>query len=653
MSSPARPRRRLLAVLVSTAALVGGLSILGPVGSAQAAGPAPCDIYASSGNACVAAFSSTRALFAGYAGPLYQVRRASDGATRDIPVTAAGGYANAAAQDAFCSGTSCTIPTIYDQTANRNNLTVFPRLSDGQQGTNNSPADAAAVPVTVNGNKAYGVFMPPRVSYRRAAVDTRGTARGANPETIYMVASGTNVNNSCCSDFGNVEARQTDDNAGTMDTVNLSTLNGTFRGTRSYGYGPWVQNDLENGVFQGQSGVNTNNHGNPTEFVTAMSRNNGLNRYSLKGADATNGTAATSMSTWYDGGLPTAAQIGPAGQSYSPMRLEGSIVLGAGGDNSNAGTSTFFEGVMTGGFSSDAADNQVQANIAAQHYDGANSGGGPGSTITHAGKCIDVAGFDKGGNNAKVDISDCETRAADQHWEGSAYGIHTLGTMSRCMDAAGNGTANGTPVILYDCNPAVQGQQWIIRPDGTIFNPHSGRCLDDPSNNTTNGTQLQLYDCSTNAAQQFNVTTGVPLLPGVQGSTASPDDGTQNCVDVDGNDLGIQRPVQTFTCRTIVTQNPEAQDQKWTYNRATQKLMTEGLCLDINNNGTGNGNPLEVFTCNQAQGQIFQFQPDGASYRLFNPQSGKCVDIDQGVHSARVLQIYTCIGGDAQHFTLN
>src|SRR6185437_8057880 len=73
----------------------------------------PCDIYAAAGDACVAAHSTTRALYAGYNGPLYQVLRQSDGKTLDIgvvqsvasPVPDAGGYANAAAQDAFCANT--------------------------------------------------------------------------------------------------------------------------------------------------------------------------------------------------------------------------------------------------------------------------------------------------------------------------------------------------------------------------------------------------------------------------------------------------------------------------------------------------------------------------------------------------------------------
>src|SRR4051812_9140767 len=46
----------------------------------------PCDIYAAAGTPCVAAHSSTRALYAAYNGPLYQVKRQSDDAVKDIGV---------------------------------------------------------------------------------------------------------------------------------------------------------------------------------------------------------------------------------------------------------------------------------------------------------------------------------------------------------------------------------------------------------------------------------------------------------------------------------------------------------------------------------------------------------------------------------------
>lgn len=55
--------------------------------------------------------------------------------------------------------------------------------------------------------------------------------------------------------------------------------------------------------------------------------------------------------------------------SYDPMRKQGAIVLGNGGDNSNGSQGTFYEGVMTAGFPTDATDQQVQANIVATKYD--------------------------------------------------------------------------------------------------------------------------------------------------------------------------------------------------------------------------------------------------------------------------------------------
>src|SRR3954471_24023151 len=84
---------------------------LAPAASAQAPPrqTGPCDIYAAAGTPCVAAHSTTRALYASYDGRLYRVKRQSDDAVKDIGVVApgadAGGYADAAAQDAFCAHT--------------------------------------------------------------------------------------------------------------------------------------------------------------------------------------------------------------------------------------------------------------------------------------------------------------------------------------------------------------------------------------------------------------------------------------------------------------------------------------------------------------------------------------------------------------------
>ena len=70
-----------LTILTVVPVLLSALSVAGVAVPAAQAASLPCDIYAAAGTPCVAAHSTVRALFASYNGPLYQVRRASNGAT--------------------------------------------------------------------------------------------------------------------------------------------------------------------------------------------------------------------------------------------------------------------------------------------------------------------------------------------------------------------------------------------------------------------------------------------------------------------------------------------------------------------------------------------------------------------------------------------
>ena len=120
-------RLRFLSFPLSSAVLVVGMVcalLPGGAACAQAAKSRPCDILAAA-TPCVAAISTTRALYRTYAGPLYQVTRESDKATADIGMLRSG-YANAAQQDAFCAKTTCTVTKLYDQSPNHNDLTPAP-----------------------------------------------------------------------------------------------------------------------------------------------------------------------------------------------------------------------------------------------------------------------------------------------------------------------------------------------------------------------------------------------------------------------------------------------------------------------------------------------------------------------------------------------
>src|SRR5256714_6976033 len=182
--------RRTLLAAGTTAVLVAGL-ITATSATSQGATQQPCDIYASGGTPCVAAHSTTRALYSAYNRPLHQVRRASDNATKDIGLLSAGGYANAAAQDSFCANTSCVITVIYDQSGRGNHLTqalggYWP--GPGPGGVDNL-ANATDAPVTVAGHKAYGVYVAPGTGYRNN--QTSGIAIGDQPEGEHAVLDGT------------------------------------------------------------------------------------------------------------------------------------------------------------------------------------------------------------------------------------------------------------------------------------------------------------------------------------------------------------------------------------------------------------------------------------------------------------------------------
>ncbi|MCU7724301.1 cellulose binding domain-containing protein [Actinoplanes sp. KI2] len=314
----------------------------------------PCDLYASGGTPCVAAHSTTRALFGSYSGALYQVRRSSDNTTRDIGVLAAGGVANAAAQDSFCSGTTCLITIIYDQTSRHNNLTQAPPggFNGPAAGGYDNLANATAAPITVGGQKAYGVYVAPGTGYRNN--NTSGIATGDAAEGMYAIFDGTHYNGGCCFDYGNAERNSRDNGNGTMEAIYFGNIKVWGYGT---GNGPWIMADLENGLYSGvNAGYNANDPSISNRFVTAIVKGE-PNHWSIRGGNAQSG----SLSTFYNGARPNVS-------GYNPMKKEGAIILGIGGDNSNGAAGTFYEGVMTSGYPSDATENAVQANITAAGY---------------------------------------------------------------------------------------------------------------------------------------------------------------------------------------------------------------------------------------------------------------------------------------------
>ncbi|MCC8960971.1 AbfB domain-containing protein [Bradyrhizobium sp. Pear76] len=460
------PRRVRAALAVIIGLIAGGL--IGPgTAHGEAIKQRPCDIYAAANTPCVAAHSTVRALYAKYAGALYQVTRSSDNAAENIGLLP-DGYANAAAQDAFCVNTSCIITKIYDQSPRHNDLTIASGGHYKGPGPGGSDLGAAAdaLPVTAGGHQVYGVSISPGMGYRNNR--TTGVAVKGEPEGMYMVSSGTHFNSGCCFDYGNAEVSGNDTGAGHMDTLNVSR-DLEWPNCRNDPPRPGVHADLENGLFHwDKRSCNPAAiiSGEPRPFISAWLKNNGQTQFALKWGDAQSG----GLATIHAGALP---------HGYAPMRQEGAIILGIGGDNSHASAGSFFEGVMTSGFPTDSADNAVQSNIVAAGYGAPTGLSGtlaPGSEISlQATTACCTADYIRNQNGA-VGIAPITSRSAAQDRRDATWIVRRGLAGSSCVSFESK--ANPGDFLRHQ-NSALHAQPF----DGTALNRSDATFCAQPGKN--------------------------------------------------------------------------------------------------------------------------------------------------------------------------
>jgi len=332
-----------------------GLTCASGVCAAAQAITGPCDIYATGSTPCVAAYSMARVLSSSYTGPLYQVRRggtwsASTGMTGGTfqNISAAAGYVDAAAQDAFCAGSTCTVSVLYDQSGKGNDLKVAPAgCLGGTASEPDSETSATRKSLTIKGHKVYALATVAHDGYRNNV--TTGMPIGTAAEGTYAVMDGTRSGTACCFDFGGA----------TTDSCQYTARSTLFFGTgywgKGAGSGPWFMGDFTSGIWAGGSGastaVNANLPSSNADFAFGILKTNATN-YAIRVGSATSG----GLTTAYDGAPPIT------------WSLQSGIILGIGSDNSNSSFGTFYEGAVTSGRPSDATDAAVLANIQAAGY---------------------------------------------------------------------------------------------------------------------------------------------------------------------------------------------------------------------------------------------------------------------------------------------
>ena len=326
-------------------------------------------------------------MYKAYWGPLYELRRTSDNATAQIKVDPDTGFADAGVQAAFCPpSTKCYIEQIFDQSGRNNHLKKVVVPVPNQYGWPVNGPNAMREEISVGGHPVYSAYFEGgqdnvnntnnagTIGFR--CNNKNGTAVGDEPETVFAVLGGRHYNGRCCFDYGNSEIRDDAANVhdsnggggqGLMEAISWSNQGAgnppasdprskTIVNHPGVGKGPWIMADLESGVWGGdQNSVNPDNTPIDADFVTALVKGNSGNHWSIKGGDATRGE----LKVMFDGKRPPL---------YETMRKLGAIVLGIGGDNSDFGVGTFYEGAMTANYTTDATDAAVQANVVAAGY---------------------------------------------------------------------------------------------------------------------------------------------------------------------------------------------------------------------------------------------------------------------------------------------
>ena len=254
-----------------------------------------------------------RALYGSYNGNLYQVTRASDNTTKDIGVLSTGGFANAATQDSFCSGTSCVIARSSMTSPGR--ATTSP-IRDRRRRSPETPGDRDdRVADTRRPQGLLALHQSGQQLLEKRL--SSGIPTGSAPEGMYMVTSGTHVNSGCCFDYGNSETDRKADGSGAMDAINFGT-SCWFSG-RAPDPVPGSRRTSNTGSIPEEAQPGTRTSLITSKFVTAMLKNNGTTEFAIKGGNAQSGSLTTAV-----GRL--------ASHGYNPMKKQGAIVLGSGGD---------------------------------------------------------------------------------------------------------------------------------------------------------------------------------------------------------------------------------------------------------------------------------------------------------------------------------
>ncbi len=118
---------------------------------------------------------------------------------------------------------------------------------------------------------------------------------------------------------------------------------------------------------------------------------------------------------------------------------------------------------------------------------------------------------------------------------------------------------------------------------------------------------------------------------------------SSKCVEVKNNQHTYGTIIQIATCSST------SAAQKWTM-AADNTIQSQGWCMDVQSSGTADNTPISLYGCNNSVAQQWRWQLNGT---LLNPNSGKCLEIKNGLTTAgNTMWLRTCDGNASQVWTV-
>jgi GH25 family lysozyme M1 (1,4-beta-N-acetylmuramidase) len=238
------------------------------------------------------------------------------------------------------------------------------------------------------------------------------------------------------------------------------------------------------------------------------------------------------------------------------------------------------------------------------------------------GKCLNDAG-NRTANGTPVNIGACNG-GSSQQWTVAAD--HTLRIHGKCLGISGSAKVSGAKTVLGTCL-GYASQQWSVGSGAVLVNAAAGLCLAGSSSGT-GGVQAWISSCNGKVNQKWTLPAG-PVVSEVPGM----------CLNDQGASTVAGNPVVIWSCGGQAAQN-------WTV-QPDGSLRFSGKCLAITNSGTASGTPVDLLSCNGSASQQWRISAAGGGALVQNPASGLCLaDPGDATGNGTAVVVASCTAGD-------